>query len=131
MRQEGRHSNGAGCGYANVLITGRIRFADDHPPAAVRFRSLKEGMLMGSRDEHGIPVRYDPATGRFACFAEVFASYSHSMNDDDEDAEPGPFQTGSLDVEIDADGAKPLLAKFYDEMPDVLLTLEPVPPAAP
>ena len=35
----------------------------------------------------------------------------------------GPYQTGSCLALIEAEGCKPLVVRFYDEMPDVEITL--------
>jgi hypothetical protein len=40
--------------------------------------------------------------------------------------EPGPYQTGSAKINIEAKNAKPLHVEFYDEMPEVAITLDPL-----
>ena len=49
----------------------------------------------------------------------VFAAYCMGEGQ----PEPGPYQTGSCLAQIEAEGCKPLLARFFDEMPDVEITL--------
>jgi hypothetical protein len=60
-------------------------------------------------------------TGRFVLCAQVFAAYSAGKGQ----PEPGPYQTGSCLTLIEAAGCKPLVVSFYDEMPDVEITLSP------
>jgi hypothetical protein len=41
----------------------------------------------------------------------------------DRQPEPGPYQMGSCLALIEAEGRRPLVVRFYDEMPDVEITL--------
>ena len=61
-----------------------------------------------------------PSSGRFAFLTTVFEAYS--MGDDQ--LESGPYQTGSAQVRVEAPGFKPLVVQFFDEMPDVRITLD-------
>ncbi|HEX7896868.1 MAG TPA: hypothetical protein VF950_03860 [Planctomycetota bacterium] len=116
MSKESGHLDG----YTAVLITGRLRMTDGTPSAEPRFFNENDRMLMGiKRDEPG-PLRYDPTTGRFIFFTKVFAAYATGKEGD-----LGPYQTGSAQVRVEAPGAKPLVVRFYDEMPDVEITLSP------
>ncbi|GAB5513652.1 MAG: hypothetical protein Rhob2KO_13770 [Rhodopirellula baltica] len=66
-------------------------------------------------------VLYDSSTGRFVCYTSVFAAYSMKPGQ----TAPGPYQTGSLQVRIDAEGCRSLTMQLFDEMPDVVITLDP------
>lgn len=92
--------------------------ADGKPAAEPRFVNENNRMLLGRRKDSLGPLRYDPATGRFVFFTTVFAAYAMGK-----EAELGPYQTGSAQVRIEARGAQPLIVRFYDEMPDVRITL--------
>ena len=110
--------SGHGDGLTPVLVTGRLRMADGAPAVEPRFINENDRMLLGLCREEPGPLRYDPATGRFVFYTTVFAAYAKGKT-----AEPGPYQTGSAQVRIEARGAKPLAVRFYDEMPDVEITL--------
>ena len=115
---------GHGDGYARVLITGRIILKDGHPPINVKPFNTNDRMLLGKRLREGAAIKFDPKTGRFVFFTVVFAAYAGGEGA----KEPGPYQTGPATVLIEADGAKPLEVTFFDEMPDVLITLTPSEP---
>jgi len=112
---------GHGDGYAEVLVTGRLLMADGTSAVDPAFINENDRMLLGTRQENRGPLRYDPKTGRFVFYSTVFAAYAM----DGKQAEPGPYQTGSAQVRIEAKGAKPLVLHFWDEMPDVAITLTP------
>lgn len=112
---------GHGDGYAEVLVTGRLLMADGSPALDPAFINENDRLLLGTREENRGPLRYDPKTGRFVFHSTVFAAYAM----DGKQAEPGPYQTGSAQVRIEAKGAKPLVLDFWDEMPDVAITLTP------
>lgn len=76
-------------------------------------------MLMGQRMRYEEPIRFDVQPGRFVLVTQVFAAYSGGNNQ----MEPGPYQTGSCLIKIESEGCLPLEAQFYDEMPDVRITL--------
>jgi hypothetical protein len=42
----------------------------------------------------------------------------------DDQREPGPYQTGSAQIRIEAEGFKPLVVQFFDEIPDVRITIQ-------
>ena len=114
-----------GDGFTRVLITGRIVLKNGHPPTNVKPFNTNDRMLLGKRLREGAAIKYDPKTGRFAFFTCVFGAYAGGEGA----MEPGPYQTGAATVLIEADGAKPLEVTFFDEMPDVLITLTPSEPA--
>lgn len=116
-------SNSHGDGFTEIVVTGVVRLPDGSHPKAIRFVGLNDRMLLGKREEHAEKrVFYDAGTGRFALFSHVFAAYSHGEGKAEEE---GPYQTGSLTTRLIADGAKPFRVVFYDEMPDVEITVEP------
>ncbi|TWU35330.1 hypothetical protein Q31b_54260 [Novipirellula aureliae] len=64
---------------------------------------------------------YRNQDGRFVFYTTVFAAYSFGGKP----AEPARYQTGSAPIRIEAEGSQPLTVQFFDEMPDVLITLNP------
>lgn len=111
---------GHGDGSTTVLVTGSLLMSDRSPAVEPRFYHTNGGMLLGEQRKEPAPLlTYDHKTGRFAFFTTVFAAYSTA----DGQKEPGPYQTGSTRTLIEAKGAKPLTVHFYDEMPDVEITL--------
>ena len=110
---------GHGDGLTTVLITGRLLMPDGSPAVEPRFFNVNDRMLMGERGKDPADIKYDPKTGRFVFVTEVFAAYATGEGQ----KEPGPYQTGPAQVLIEAAGAKPLEVSFYDEMPDVEITL--------
>jgi hypothetical protein len=112
---------GHGDGFTWVIITGQIAMSDGSPAIAPRFYETNGRMLMGERTDDLARIKYDDNTGRFLFLTSVFAAYSMGEGQ----SEPGPFQTGSAQVRIEAKNAKPLVVQFYDEMPDVKIILSP------
>jgi hypothetical protein len=112
-------TSGHGDGYTIVIITGRILREDGSPAAAPKFYRINDSMLLGERGRQEVPVTFDGKTGRFVFVTGVFAAYSMG----DGQKQPGPYQTGSSMVSIESDGCKPLQVQFYDEMPEVRVTL--------
>lgn len=111
---------GHGDGKTQVLITGRLLMSDGKPAIKPRFFDINDRMLLGLNLKDPTPLmRYDEKTGRFVFFTTVFAAFAMGGGQ----KEPGPYQTGSARMLIEAEGAKPLLVEFYDEMPDVKITL--------
>lgn len=110
---------GHGDGATTVIITGRILREKGTSAVAPKFYRINDSMLLGERMREEVPIRFDKQTGRFVFVTEVFAAYS----DGDGQPEPGPYQTGSSIVLIESAGCNPLQVRFYDEMPDVLITL--------
>jgi hypothetical protein len=107
-------------GYVEVMVTGEIRGADGTHPKEVRFNRTNDAMLMGTNQDHSEPVMYDPRNGRFVFLTNVFAAYCKG----EDQPEPGPYQTGSAQIRIEAGGFKPLVVQFFDEMPDVRITMQ-------
>jgi hypothetical protein len=105
-----------------VIITGQLLRRDQQPVAAPKFYRTNDAMLLGSRMREEEPIVIDEQTGRFVYITRVFAAYS----DGTAKREPGPYQTGSSLVEIECPGCKPLRVQFYDEMPDLRITLSPL-----
>jgi HEAT repeat protein len=110
---------GHGDGVTHVIITGQILRADGKPATAPKFFRTNDAMLLGTRIREEEPITYDPKSGRFVFCTSVFAAYS--MGEDQ--PEPGPYQTGSSLIQIECEGCNPLKVQFYDEMPDVRITL--------
>ncbi len=110
---------GHGDGFACVLVTGTIRRSDGSIPRQVRFFDTNDRMLMGQELRTEAPLIYHSETGRFIFSTTVFAAYSMS----DDASEPGPYQTGSAKTLIVADQSHPLTVTFYDEMPEVAISL--------
>jgi hypothetical protein len=77
-------------------------------------------MLLGTNQDYSEPLMYDHRSGRFVFLTNVFAAYC--MGDDQ--SESGPYQTGSAQIRVEAAGFKPLVVPFFDEMPDVRITLD-------
>lgn len=113
------NGRGHGDGFAPVIITGSLVMKDGSPAANPAFYNTNDRMLMGVSTRERAEVKYDSKTGRFVFQTDVFAAYSMG----DGKREPGPYQTGSAMVLIEADGAEPLTVRFFDEMPDVEITL--------
>lgn len=111
---------GHGDGFTPVLVTGKLRYADKSVPQNVRFFATNDRMLMGARRKSPQAIMYDQKTGDFVYLTSVFAAYGMGGM-----GEPGPYQTGSAQTLIEADGAKSLVVQFYDEMPHVEITLTP------
>lgn len=110
------------------MITGQLIMDDGSPAVEPRFYNANDRMLMGQKQKTPAPlIRYDAASGRFVFLTSVFAAYSMVEGQ----KEPGPYQTGSAWTLIEAQNAKPLTVEFYDEMPDVKITLTKVVAAVP
>lgn len=62
----------------------------------------------------------DKRTGRFVYLTTVFAAYGM----DRDQPEPGPYQTGSTQIRVEALRFKPLVVQFFDEMPDIRIILD-------
>lgn len=118
-------ADGHGDGYTDIIVTGVVRLADGSHPKTIRFIGVNDRMLLGDRQENEEKrLLYHVASGRFALRSTVFAAYSSGKG---KAKEAGPYQTGSLITRLMADGAKPLRVVFYDEMPDVEITVDPLP----
>ena len=118
---ENRWADGGGHsdGYTTILITGRLLMSDGSPAVDPRFFDVNDRMLLGQKRKDPAHIRYDPKTGRLVFVTNVFAAYAVAEGQ----KEPGPYQTGRAKVVIEAAGAKPLEVSFYDEMPEVEITL--------
>lgn len=116
-RMPGSFSGAHADGYTRICVTGRIIMPDGKHAKDVKFFNTNDRMLLGKRLNERAAVKYDSTTGRFVFFTVVYAAYTGGGK------EPGPFQTGAARVRIEAEGAKPLEASFFDEMPEVLITL--------
>jgi HEAT repeat protein len=103
-----------------IVISGRIRMSDGTPPPAVSFTSLNDRMNLGRRLEQPEHALYIPATGHFALFTTVYAEF-----DGGHEIEQGPYQTRCVQLRLTASGAVPLILTGYDEMPSVVITLQP------
>jgi HEAT repeat protein len=112
-------AQGHGDGFTELIITGQILRSDGAPAAVPKFYRTNDAMLLGKRIRKEEPLTFDPKTGRFVFVTTVFAAYSTG----DDQPEPGPYQTGSSQIQIESAGCKPLQLQFYDEMPDVRITL--------
>ncbi|MCA9176167.1 MAG: hypothetical protein KDB14_16890 [Planctomycetales bacterium] len=110
-----------GDGITSVMVTGEIRGADGSHPRTVRFYRTNDSMLLGSKQDRHAPLLYDFQSGRFVFLTSVFAAYNYGGNGQ---AEPGPYQTGSAQIRVEAAGFVPLVVQFFDEMPDVRITLD-------
>ena len=118
-------ADGHGDGYTDIMVTGVVRLADGSHPKSIRFIGVNDRMLLGDRQENEEKrLLYHVASGRFALRSTVFAAYSSGKG---KAKEAGPYQTGSLITRLMADRAKPLRVVFYDEMPDVEITVDPLP----
>lgn len=113
-------SFGHGDGFTPVMVTGEIRGEEGTHPKVVHFFRTNDSMLLGSKQNYKEPVIYDPTNGRFVFLTTVFAAYS-TGNDQ---VEPGPYQTGSAQIRVEAPGFEPIVIQFFDEIPDVRITLE-------
>jgi len=107
-----------GDGHTLICVTGRIVMEDGTPVVEPKFFNTNDRMLLGRRLKDRARIKYDAQTGRFVFLTNVFAAYAFG-----ERAEPGPYQTGPARVSIEARGCKPLKVSFFDEMPEVLITL--------
>jgi len=114
-------ARGHGDGFTEVIITGQILRTDGAQVVAPKFYRTNDAMLLGTRIREEEPLTFDPKTGRFVFVTSVFAAYSMGKDQ----PEPGPYQTGSCLIQIESAGCKPLRVQFYDEMPDVRITLSP------
>lgn len=111
---------GHGDGFTSVMVTGEIRGKDGTHPNQVHFFRTNDSMLLGSTENYREPLMYDSENGRFVFLTNVFAAYS-TGNDQ---TESGPYQTGSAQIRIEAPGFKPLVVQFFDEIPDVRISLD-------
>jgi hypothetical protein len=114
-RRKSKSSSGHGDGYAPIVVTGRLLMADGTPANSPAFYATNDRMLLGQAEKTREPVRYDPKTGRFVYVTSVFAAYEMGNGQ----PEPGPYQTGSAQTLIEAEGAESLVVRFFDEMPEV------------
>ncbi len=119
-RRRSKTAVGHGDGVAKVMVTGEIRGTDGSHPKTVGFYRTNDSMLLGTKLDYRKPMMYDHQSGRFVFLTTVFAAYS--MGDDQ--LESGPYQTGSAQVRVEAPGFKPLVVQFFDEMPDIRITLD-------
>jgi hypothetical protein len=110
---------GHGDGFTEIIVTGRLANSAGEPVASPKFYRTNDSFLLGERVRNEIPVTYDPKSGRFVLVTHIFAAYSVGRGQ----KEPGPYQTGSSLTLIEAEGCKPLTVQFFDEMPDVAITL--------
>lgn len=111
-------SRGHGDGITDILVTGELRFRDGGHPGEVHFLRTNDTMLLGESNREPLPIKYEAATGRFVLRTHVFAAFD--MGDA---PEPGPYQTGSAQVRIEAPNCRPLVIQFFDEMPHVVIEL--------
>ncbi|MDB5336830.1 MAG: Secreted protein, partial [Planctomycetaceae bacterium] len=93
---------GHGDGFTAILVTGELKFADGGHPSNIQILRTNDGMLLGESHSQPMPVKYDPATGRFVIRTDVFAAYATGSP-----PEPGPYQTGSAQVRIESTDAEP------------------------
>jgi hypothetical protein len=111
-------SGAHGDGYTLICVTGHIVMEDGTPAVDPKFFNTNDRMLLGRRLKDRARIRYDTQTGRFVFLTNVFAAYAAG-----EGGEPGPYQTGAARVSIEAQGTKQIEVLFFDEMPEVLITL--------
>jgi hypothetical protein len=111
-----------GDGFARVLVTGKLELTDGSPLVDPQFFDINDRMLLGQKRNDRAQVKYDPKSRRFVFLTTVFAAYARGAGK----REPGPYQTGSAKINIEAKNAKPLHVEFYDEMPEVAITLGPL-----
>jgi hypothetical protein len=111
-----------GDGTTFVMLTGEVRGPDGSHPDSIAFFRLNDGMLLGTKKNSPVDVLYDAPKGRFVCYTSVFAAYVLGKG-----IEQGPYQTGSAQIRVEADGYRPVTVQFFDEMPDVVITLSPSP----
>src|SRR5579872_2637757 len=107
-------------GFTTIIMTGRILLESGRPATSPKFYRLNDAMLLGERTRVEVRITFDRDTGHFVFVDDIFAAYSHGG---DGQAEPGPYQTGSSIVLIECERCNPLEVRFYDEMPDVEITL--------
>jgi hypothetical protein len=119
-RRRSKIATGHGDGATDVMVTGEIRGADGSHPKKVSFFRTNDAMLLGTKQDHSEPLMYSHQTGRFVFLTSVFAAYS--MGDDQ--PESGPYQTGSAQIRVEAPGFTPLVVQFFDEIPDIRITLD-------
>jgi len=105
------------------MLTGEVRGADGAHPASIEFVRINDGMLLGTKQNIPEYVLYESSTGRFVYYTSVFAAYSIGRDQ----SEPGPYQTGSAQIRVEADGYEHLTLQLFDEMPDVVVTVSPRP----
>lgn len=122
-RRLSKTSNGHGDGVTFVMLTGEVRSDDGTHPASIEFFRINDEMLLGTKENNRQDVLYDSSTGRFVFYTSVFAAYSIGVGQPD----PGPYQTGSAQIRVEAADHQPLTLQFFDEMPDVIITLSPKP----
>lgn len=120
-RRQSKTNAGHGDGRIFVLLTGEVQDIDGTHPKSIALFRVNDGMLMGTEQNTEQDVLYDSSTGRFVFYTSIFAAYSMGK----EQPEPGPYQTGSAQIRVEASGYQPLTLQFFDEMPDVLITLSP------
>ena len=113
-------TTGHGDGFTTIFCTGEVRRADGTHPEHVEFFRINDAMLLGTEVKHRTGVLYDAPTGRFVFVQMVFAAYARGEGK----REPGPYQTGSAQIRIEAQDCLPLTIQFFDEMPDIVVTLE-------
>ncbi len=118
-RMPPRFSGHHGDGTTQVIVTGRVLMPDGSPARNPKLFDSTNRMLVPEDRRDPLPLKYDARTGRFVFLARVFAAYASGG----EQAEPGPYQTGPGVVSIEAEGAKPFRFVFFDEMPEVTITL--------
>ncbi len=106
-------------GTIDVMVTGEIRGADGSRPKTIGFYRTNDAMLLGTKQDNSEPLMYNRQSGRFVFLTCVFAA---CMKEDQLDS--GPYQTGSAQIRVEAPGFKPLVVQFFDEMPDVRITLD-------
>ena len=119
-RRSSKTSAGHGDGTTDVMVTGEIRGADGSHPKTVGFYRTNDAMLLGIKQDYSEPLMYNPKSGRFVFLTKVFAAYSLGGGK----REAGPYQTGSAQIRVEAPGFKPLVVQFFDEIPDVRITLD-------
>ena len=112
-------SAGHGDGITTVIVTGQILREGDVPAVTPKFYRVNDAMLLGDRTHEEVPITFNQQTGHFVFVTAVFGAYSSG----DGQREAGPYQTGSSIVLIESKGCKPLQVRFYDEMPEVRITL--------
>jgi hypothetical protein len=112
--------SGHGDGLTFAMVTGEIRGADGSHPKTVSFYRTNDAMLLGTKMNYSMPLLYAPEKGRFVFYTSVFAAFSLGDNQ----PEPGPYQTGSALIRVEASGFKPIVVQFFDEMPDIRVTLD-------
>lgn len=112
-------SEGHGDGVTLAMFTGEVRDSDGSPPPSIAFVRLNDLALQGTPRSESEPVLYDASTGRFVYCTSIFAAYSLV----EAQANMGPYQTGSAQVRLEVPGHQPLSLRFFDEMPDMRITV--------